>query len=54
VWYEDQRFGLGSRFLDELDLVFNVSRTILDNSRVCKAMFTVPSFATFLTACTSS
>jgi toxin ParE1/3/4 len=22
VWYEDQRFGLGSRFLDELDLVF--------------------------------
>jgi len=22
VWYEDQRSGLGSRFLDELDLVF--------------------------------
>ncbi|MDN5942112.1 MAG: hypothetical protein L0H94_09545 [Nitrospira sp.] len=22
VWYEDQRFGLGSRFLDELDLAF--------------------------------
>lgn len=22
VWYEDQRFDLGSRFLDELDLVF--------------------------------
>ena len=22
VWYEDQRSGLGARFLDELDLVF--------------------------------
>jgi hypothetical protein len=22
VWYEDQRCGLGVRFLDELDLVF--------------------------------
>lgn len=22
MWYEDQRSGLGSRFLDELDLVF--------------------------------
>ena len=30
VWYEDQRFGLGSRFLDELDLVF---QRIEDNPR---------------------
>jgi plasmid stabilization system protein ParE len=30
VWYEDQRFGLGSRFLDELDLVF---QRIKDNPR---------------------
>lgn len=28
VWYEDQRFGLGSRFLDELDQVFH---RIIDN-----------------------
>jgi toxin ParE1/3/4 len=30
VWYEDQRSGLGSRFLDELDLVF---QRIKDNPR---------------------
>ncbi len=28
VWYEDQRSGLGTRFLDELDQVF---RRIADN-----------------------
>jgi hypothetical protein len=33
---------------------FNVSRIILDNSRVWKGTFTEPSFATFHTACTSS
>ncbi|MEY4705495.1 MAG: hypothetical protein RL042_1700 [Nitrospirota bacterium] len=30
LWYEDQRSGLGSRFLDELDLVFG---RIVDNPR---------------------
>ena len=30
VWYEDQRSGLGGRFLDELGLVF---RRIEDNPR---------------------
>ncbi len=30
VWYEDQRSGLGARFLDELDQVF---RRIVDNPR---------------------
>lgn len=30
VWYEDQRSGLGARFLDELDLVF---QRIKDNPR---------------------
>lgn len=30
VWYEDQRFGLGARFLDELDQVF---RRIVDNPK---------------------
>ena len=30
VWYEDQRSGLGSRFLDELDVVF---QRIKDNPR---------------------
>jgi hypothetical protein len=30
VWYEDQRSGLGVRFLDELDLVF---QRITDNPR---------------------
>jgi plasmid stabilization system protein ParE len=30
VWYEDQRAGLGLRFLDELDLVF---QRVKDNPR---------------------
>jgi plasmid stabilization system protein ParE len=30
VWYEGQRFGLGARFLEELDQVF---RRIVDNPR---------------------
>jgi plasmid stabilization system protein ParE len=30
VWYEDQRAGLGARFLEELDQVF---RRIVDNPR---------------------
>lgn len=30
VWYEDQRAGLGMRFLDELDVIF---RRIEDNPR---------------------
>jgi plasmid stabilization system protein ParE len=30
MWYEDQRSGLGTRFLDELDHVF---RRIVDNPR---------------------
>mgnify|MGYP001574658795 CR=1 FL=1 len=30
MWYEDQQSGLGSRFLDELELVFG---RIVDNPR---------------------
>jgi len=55
VWYEDQRFGLGSRFLDELDLVF---QRIRDNPQqfpcVEGDVHRALPFATFLTACTSS
>lgn len=55
VWYEDQRFGLGSRFFDELDLVF---QRIKDNPQqfpcVEGDVHRALPFATFLTACTSS
>ena len=54
VWYEDQRSAWARGSLTNSTWCSNVSRTILDNSRVSKATFTVLSSATFLTARTSS
>ena len=54
VWYEDQRAGLGLRFLDELDLVFQRIEVNPRQFPDWKAKFAVLSSATFLMACTSS